>query len=92
MKMLSAPPPRAASYLPNNFQLSRDFRRSKMQRIVSADKGRRCLRKARLKHRAKFPFHIHRLRLNRCRLPQYPQVEEGGMGCPAELLAPGSNP
>jgi hypothetical protein len=64
MKMLSAPPPRAASYLPNNFQLSRDFRRSKMQRIVSADKGRRCLREARLKDRAKFPFHIHRLRLN----------------------------
>jgi hypothetical protein len=35
-----------------------------MQRIVSADKGWWCLRKARLKHRAKFPFRIRRLRLN----------------------------
>jgi hypothetical protein len=35
-----------------------------MQRIVRPDKGRRCLRKARLNHRAKFPFRIRRLRLN----------------------------
>jgi hypothetical protein len=44
--------------------LSRDFRRSEMQCIVSADKGWRCLRKAHLKHRAKFPFRIRRLRWN----------------------------
>ena len=48
----------------DKFQLSRDFRRSEMQRVVGADKGRRFLRKARLKHRAKFSFHIRRLRLN----------------------------
>ena len=35
-----------------------------MERIVSADKGWRCLRKAHLKQRAKFPFRIRRLRLN----------------------------